>query len=273
VKVVRVTLLCLGLMTPHLGFADRAAYTEVSELVAESGGLRFSQVLDPELREFPRGATEANSENPFLREHRPIFVELSELDSGDLIFRRHAPNLTHLWIDPNSRFFVGLSKVKLNNQVQLIIYDRGGALVHAEHVAPDGACLSDSEWNLFTDRFPQSVSALQEVTRSTRSGYFVHFHRMGMPNGLRRPAWDFLYQHGCTSPYSSRFRESVTNWVSWFDEAAPSLELVYGDGPDPIGLLVREPEWPICNLKRPEDKERCGRSQRRFLVPFQSHTR
>jgi hypothetical protein len=98
-RSLRITVICFGLVAPAVGLADRGAYTTVADVSVQGDRLEFSQHLDPKLRELPASDGEA-VENPFLLEHRPIFVELRERDSGTVIFRKFAPNLTHLWIDP-----------------------------------------------------------------------------------------------------------------------------------------------------------------------------
>jgi hypothetical protein len=203
-SVIRALIICIAIATAGNSFADSSAYTTVDKLSIENQKFRFSQTLlpdepEPKDRSFPV--------NPFLLTHRPIFVELRDLSSGTLIFRKPAPNLTHLWIDPDSRYFVGLSKVKNNNRVQLIVYDREGNLVHKEHITPAGACLSTEDWNEFQLRFREPADYLATERRYVRSGYFVDYEQMGMPSKLGG-AWDHLYQHRCLSPYSNRFSSS-----------------------------------------------------------------
>ena len=269
---VRALALYFVLVATGAALADSTAYTTVEELSVEAGPYRFSQKLllegegsDSKLRSVPV--------NPFLLSHRPIFVDLEDADSGDLIFRRFAPNLSHLWVDPDFRFFVGLSNVKLNNRVQIVVYDQKGRLIHSEHISPFGACQSTEQWNEFQLRYRESADFLIASRMVVRSGYFVDFERMGMPDKLGGGAWDHLSQHRCHSPYSNRFDESVSNFVLWFDQGNPELELVYGDGEAPLGLLIKEREWPRCERNLPEFRAQCERSSRRFLVRFRSVTR
>jgi len=263
-----VVVLCLVVALAADASADSAPYRTVEKLSVENESLRFSQILAPEAEESVGGGPDVPG-NPFSRRDRPIFVELRERASGELVFRRYAPNLSHLWIGPDSRYFVGLSHVKYDNRVQLVVYDREGGLVHSEHISASGACLSTEAWSEFQRRYREAADHALSERRMVRDGYFVDFEDMG-PKRLGDDAWDYLHQHRCPSPYSNRFHGSVTNYVFWFDREDPGLELVYGDGVTPLGLLIREPEWKSCDRNMSENEARCNRSTRRFFVRFRS---
>jgi hypothetical protein len=50
------------------------------------------------------------------------------------LFRVPTPALTHLWISQDSRFIVGISNTKLDNPIQVVVFNTKGMLVLAKSV-------------------------------------------------------------------------------------------------------------------------------------------
>ncbi len=83
---------------------------------------------------------------------------------------------------------------------------------------------------------------------------------MNMPL-LLGEAWSYLYSKIVDSHLSKNFSESVTNWVFWYNEENPKIELRYNEKVQLIGVSLLDPkgerfEIPIQSDKS-EEKVEC----------------
>jgi hypothetical protein len=62
------------------------------------------------------------------------WLEVTEKPGGRRLFRTPVPALSVLWISPDSRYIVGISRIKLHNPVQLVVFGRDGKLRFRQHV-------------------------------------------------------------------------------------------------------------------------------------------
>jgi hypothetical protein len=77
----------------------------------------------------------SGSRDPFGAENTFASLRVSERKSGRELFSSPVPALTCLWISPDSRYVVGLSNIKLQNPIQLVVFDRSGRRLFAKGLA------------------------------------------------------------------------------------------------------------------------------------------
>jgi hypothetical protein len=220
-------------------FGDKVPYRLKHEIVANSRTVKVQHVHNWSSPKIQTMFLDLSHHGAFLSSANDFAsVEVLE-SSGRLIFRSPSPALTHIWISPDSQFIVGISYIKLYNPYQLVVWQRDGTVVHAEHIAEHVAKLTPEERREFSERFPRAEQFL-------RSHYFIHDGTtfldcsiLGVPNEIDRAAWEYLYLHRTEHPYSDDFRESVTNYVEWFDRENPDVALQEKEGS--LVLSLRSP--------------------------------
>jgi hypothetical protein len=189
--------------------------------------------------------------DPFGAGNDYAYIECVDKASERALFRRPCPALTHLWISPESRYVVGLSNVQAWNPYQLAIWDSTGTLLFKEHIEPTGACFSAAEFEDFAASHKSAADTLQTRLIHVRDSVFVDFLFMGAPDMLGNSAWSKLLANMCSSPYSSNFSMSVTNWVWWYYEENPDIRCIEEDGElVAISLLDNEGERITIPLNR-----------------------
>ena len=234
----RIFILLVFLLAPLGARADRVGYGGRHEVTATEGALTFRHVHDwsaPKVDELFSDLT--HHERFFSEANDFAFVEARDGDT--VLFRSPAPALTYLWISPDGQFFVGLSRVMLRNPYQLVVWQRDGTVIRREHISAEVARLSPAQRQEFAKRFPQAERFL--ATRSfTHAGTtYVDYSILGMPNGIGDKAFSYLFSFRAPHPYSDDFSSSVTNWVTWFDEAHPEPGIAR-DG-SALNLSLRSP--------------------------------
>jgi hypothetical protein len=65
---------------------------------------------------------------------REAYVRIVDSESGSEVLKRPSPPLTTLWLTADGQYLVGLSNIKVGNQVQLFIISRDGRFVHEEQI-------------------------------------------------------------------------------------------------------------------------------------------
>lgn len=221
--------------------ADRVGYGGSHEVVATSGTLTFRHVhnwdspkLDPLFSDLTHHERFFTADNDF------SFVELR--DGNVVIFRAPSPALTHLWISPNAKVFVGLSRIMRLNPYQLVVWERDGTLLHREHISAEVARLSPDQRRDFAQRFPKAEQFLSG-RYFTRGGVtYLDYSLLGVPNEIGDAAWHYLFPFRVPHPYSDDFAESVTNSVEWYDMEHPEPN------------LAREGDRLILSLRSPTGK-------------------
>ena len=217
-----VSIVLLGL--PMVLRADGSGYGGTHQVTAEKGPLTFRHVHNwdsPKVEELFSDLT--HHERFFSPVNDFAFVELR--DGATVLFRSPSPALTYLWISPDAQFFVGLSRVKLYNPYQLVVWQRDGTVVHREHISSWVARLSPDQRREFAKLHPKAEEFLS-------GRYFVHgdatyldYSLLGVPNNIGNAAWGYLYPFRVRHPYSDDFSESVSNWVEWYDDNGPELAI------------------------------------------------
>jgi hypothetical protein len=220
----RLFLSLLATLPAVRAYADSIGYTQVREVTATRDGLTFhhrhawnSPKLSSLFLDLAHHEKFLSTANDF------AFVEL--LDGDRVLFRSPAPALTYLWISPDAQYFVGLSNIKLYNPWQLMVWSRDGNVVRREHISSEVARLSPAQKQEFTTRFPHAAQFLADRYFTSGGVTYLDCFILGVPNEIGEAAWEFLRAHTTRHPYGSDFRESVTNFIDWFDTRQPDLAL------------------------------------------------
>ncbi|CUI04439.1 hypothetical protein [Massilia antarctica] len=108
-------------------WADRNAYDKVVDLSAESATLRVEHHHDWGVAQRDSD-WERMSTGKDLAGSRSTLSYLRVLDkkSGAELFHRPVSALTYLWIDDKSTYVVGISRIKVGNPHQLVVFNRAG---------------------------------------------------------------------------------------------------------------------------------------------------
>jgi hypothetical protein len=197
-------------------------------------------------------------QNPFTKKNN--YASLGGIDNNShyFLFKSPTPALTYLFISEDSKFIIGLSNIKLLNPVQLVLFDIGGNLLFYTSISVDEAKMSPSEFSVFEKKYPRDASKLKRLKRIYHIGDFIYINCGTIPP-LSERAWDYLYAWNGPSHLSKNFTESVTNFVDWYKEPDPEIQLKYENGTvSSISLLdpARERfEIEIKNLKIKDDKK------------------
>ncbi len=220
----RLFISLLGSLPAIRAGADSTAYSGVHESTARRDGLTFhhrhdwsSPSVAPLFRDLAHHERFLSADNDF------SYVELIESDR--VLFRSPAPALTHLWISTDRQLFVGLSSIKLYNPWQLMVWKRDGSAMHREHISSEVARLSAAQKVEFSTRFPEAARFLQNRYFIYGGATYLDFSILGVPNVIGDAAWKFLRGVSTSHPYGSDFRESVANWIEWFDSADPDVRI------------------------------------------------
>ena len=211
--------------------ADHVGYSEVLTVETNSDRLLVRHVHDwsDRTRE-ARYLMISTHLDPFRSDNTYAYIECFEQGSNRKRFKLPSPALTYLWISPGSKYIVGLSKIQLWNPYQLVIWDTSGTLLFKEHISPEGACLSEREYDSLILGNSDLWTVFSERTIRRKDSLFVDYQLMGTPDLLGKSLWEFLYAHTCRSPYSKNFDESVTNWVWWYNEEKPDIRCIEDKG-------------------------------------------
>jgi hypothetical protein len=210
-------------------YADSVGYGGVHEAKATRDGLTFrhhhdwsSPKVSPMFGDLAHHDRFLSAANDF------SFVELA--DGDHVLFRSPACALTYLWISPDAQLFVGLSDIKLYNPWQLMVWKRDGSILHREHIDAHVAKLSAPQKQEFAARFPEAAQFLADRYFTYGGATYLDFSILGVPNVIGEEAWKFLAAFMTAHPYGADFRESVTNYIEWFDARNPDVRVERNGG-------------------------------------------
>ena len=130
--------------------ADRVGYAAIFDCKAESDLLIAEHHHDwsPATRD-ARWKMFSTDRNVFGPNNTYSTLSVTDRHSGERRFTAAVPALTFLWISGDSRFIVGVSRVKLWNPIQLVVFDAAGRLLLAKAISAastDEATQTVSNW-------------------------------------------------------------------------------------------------------------------------------
>jgi hypothetical protein len=228
-SILGVTAILCVLCGSAMG--DRVGYAEVKNLEISNDRLIVRHHHDwSDSTRARRYEMISGHQDPFRLDNNYAYLECIDRSTSAVRFKIPTPALTYLWISPDSRYIVGLSKIQLWNPYQLVVFDSTGNLLFKEHITPEGACFAKAELEYFANKYPGLRAMLAERAIYYRDSVYIDFEFMGAPDLCGDSAWRTLYERECPSPYSGNFSETVTNWVYWYDETNPGIECVEARG-------------------------------------------
>jgi hypothetical protein len=244
-----------ALILAHQAWADRSPYSETRDLIAHGGTLTvrhhhdWSKVLDGE-----RGSVlKFSVTTPFGVDEAVSNLEFRSA-GGALVARISSPPLTFLDVSVDGRYVIGLSDIKIANITQLVVFDPSGKLLLRRRISAQVYCL-DTEGYLALKRKHSKGFRNMETTSKVafdkigifdnigwREGENVYLDFLGVgPDRVLDPLFADLFPATCQSPFSPNFTESVTNWISWYQESDPRPYVVERDG-KPFEVRLRDPK-------------------------------
>jgi len=165
-------------------------------------------------------------QNPFTDENNYSWLECVDVYTNRVLFTRPVPALTYLYVSPDLRYIVGLSNIKLDNPVQFVVFNTLGDLQYFISVSPIESKLNREEYIIFEKKFPKDAIKLKNLRRIQEIGDLV-FINLGTMPPLSRKAWLYLFKWNVRSHLSKNFSESVTNFIDWYKEPDPEIQLKY----------------------------------------------
>ncbi len=219
---LRLSVLVLGMVAIARG--DMVGYGGPHDCSASRDGFVFRHQHDWNWNVIDKLFEKHGSDPKAIFSDDNTFSHVELVDrSGKTLFRKPSPALTHLWVSPGAEYLVGISNVQLRNPYHLVIWRSDGTLVHARHISPTVARLTQTDRIEFIRRFPMSESRLSE-------DYFLHAGALYLAydhhqNDLPEDAWDFLKDFRVSNPIAPDISASVTNWIWWFDGQDPAIAL------------------------------------------------
>lgn len=224
--------------------ADRTLYRGISTIKIENESLEIIHHHDWSLEKLDhRDNMIRTNQNPFLDENDYAFIECIDKKTGFKIFKKPTPALTYLYISKDSKYIIGLSKIKVDNPYQFVLFDVSGNLLAKKHIAPEEARLSFPEYQKFKKKYTKAFKLLTSLERITIIGndIYIDFISMNMPLKLGK-AWTYLSSKIMPSHLSKNFSESVTNWIYWYNEEDPKIQLKYNNEVQLSGVSLLDPK-------------------------------
>lgn len=243
-------LLTIILFFTNTVFADPFGYSGTLKLKIESKNYIVIHHHDwTSKTEKERHRMMTLDQNPFNKRNNYAFVECIDKKTGKTIFKKPSNALTSIYISADEKYIIGISKIKLDNPYQLVIFSTRGELIKKRHIASEEAKLNQKEFNLFKKNFQKEHDYLTSLKRIYNlDGYFyVDFLSMGMPGKLG-DAWSFLYKYVSHNHLSKNFSESVTNWVYWYNEKNSKIKFVYVSK-QLIAIEIQDPKNKYIRIK------------------------
>jgi hypothetical protein len=229
------------LAVPRYARSDHSSYAAERDIRVETTGITCRHWHDWSSKtEKARATMIASGQDPFGSENNYARVECTAKD-GKALFRAPSPALTELWISPDLRYLVGLSKIRISNPYQLVVYRMDGTLVYRLHVAAFEACYDRVDFAGFYREHPDIRSLLQERAIVRGDKIFIDYEFMNAPSRFGRDNWLALDSKRCRSHLSENIVESVSNWVRWYREPDPGIALDRDEHGVATGLTVLDP--------------------------------
>ncbi|MCJ7483179.1 MAG: hypothetical protein MUO31_09465 [Thermodesulfovibrionales bacterium] len=236
-------LLLLGrnLSPDAAGYAGNKVFLAKNDDLTVIHGHNWSQ----ETRE-KRWRMIIGDQNPFTRKNDYAYIECVNNKTHDVLFKTPTPALTHLYISEDSRYIVGLSNIKLDNPVQLVLLDNSGKVVFYMSISSEEAKLSMSEYQAFESKFPKEARKLKANNQIFKIKDTLYLNYNVMPFGEKVRM--YLFNYLVPSHFSKNFSESETNFIDWYKTPDPEIRLRYENGKvSAISLL--DPAGERCEIQ------------------------
>lgn len=224
-------LLLSVLLLSLLGHADRAVYNRVKNLLVENKEISVLHRHDWSGDRDVRSKIMNSWLGPFQPENIYAHIEAVDQKSGQVLFRRLSPALSYVWISDDSGYIVGLSDIRLDNPVQLVIFDRGGRLIKKRKLASWEAELTKDEYEQFVRRFPSTTASLVSRDRivAVHDRIYIDPQDLGF-SGIVGDARDYLVKRKTRSHFSPNFSGSTMNYIFWYKKDDPEIQLRHEAG-------------------------------------------
>lgn len=179
---------------------------------------------------------------PFQPGNVYAYVECIDQTSGQILFKVPSPALTFLWISDDSKYIVGLSDIRLDNPIQLVIFDKSGRLLKKRRISSWEAELTREEYTQFVRRFPSAAASLmsRDGIVTFHDKVYIDPHAWGS-TGYTNEAWEYIVNKKADSHFSANFSESVVNWIFWYKGDGPEIQLRY-EGENLAGISLLDPK-------------------------------
>ena len=241
---------CLGVLSSvHPANADHFSYSDEREIRSSAGAITCTHWHDWSRKtEGARSRMMNGDQDPFSRENNYGCIECVNAKDGKTLFKVPSPALTELWISPDRRYLVGLSKIMVSNPYQLVVFQMDGTLVFRKHIAAFEACFDRAGFADFYSEHPAVRPLLHERTTIRADKIFVDYQFMNAPARFGRDNWLTMDAKRCRSHLSENIAETVTNFVKWYREPDSAVALVLDEKGTATGVSVLDPLGVPINI-------------------------
>lgn len=224
-------LIILFLFTSRiLCFSDEIAYGEKLKLSIENEKFTVIHYHDWSKDSYEkRYKMITTHQDPFLNDNDYSYLECLDKKSGQQIFKKPVPALSKIQISNDSNYIIGLSKIKLDNPYQLVIFDKQGNLICKKHIAATEALLTLSEFQDFKKKFPSLYNYMTErkMIVIEKDKVYLDYLDCGIQTGITKDTLAYLFSKEAVNHLSEGFSESVTNHIYWYKEPNPKIKFKY----------------------------------------------
>jgi len=218
------------------GYAEKKIFIAIGKTVTFIHRHDWSRATDSKRRKMFLG-----SQNPFAEDNNFAYIECFLNETNQVLFRVPSPALNYLFVSKDSKYLIGLSKLKNYNPVQLVVFDMKGNLVFYSPIQEEESKMNIDEFETFKAKYPKYALNLIGRNRISQVGDTIFIYPGTIPP-ISKKVWYYLFSYNATSHLSSFFRETTTNFIYWYKEPDPEIQLKYEDGKisavsllDPIG--------------------------------------
>jgi len=237
-----ILVLISALLICPAGRADRMEYNKAKNILIENKDISVLHHHDWSFDRERRRRIMSSWLGPFQPENVYAYVECISQKTGQILFKVPSPALTFLWISDDSEYIVGLSDIRLDNPIQLVVLNRSGRLLKKRRVSSWEAELTREEFIQFVRQFPSAAASL-----TSRDGIVIFHNKVYIDPlawgsiGDTNEAWEYIVKRMAASHFSENFSESVMNWVWWYKREGPEIRLRY-DGENLAGISLLDPK-------------------------------
>lgn len=220
------------LLKPNLSFADLIGYNLKKTIIVESQNLIIVHYHDwSDISLEKRYEMMVTDQNPFTSKNDYAYLACINKSTLDTIFKKPCGVLEIIQISKDENYIVGITKIKIDNPYQLVVFTSTGELIEKRHISSNEARLTSKEFNNFKVQFPQQYEYLKSIDRIyyIEKQYFIDYQSIDFPRRLGE-AWQFLSKFRSSNHLSKYFSESVTNYVFWYNKVDPKLDFIYYSG-------------------------------------------